>query len=45
MRPRVILHNAISADGRTDGFAADLGLYHDLASRINAHAMLSGSEM
>jgi 2,5-diamino-6-(ribosylamino)-4(3H)-pyrimidinone 5'-phosphate reductase len=44
VRPRVILHNAISADGRTDGFTADLGLYYDLASRFNADAMLSGSE-
>ena len=44
MLPRVILHNAVSADGRMDGFAADLGLYYDLAARFNADVILSGSE-
>ena len=44
MLPRVLLHSAVSADGRMDGFAADLGLYYDLAARFGADAILAGSQ-
>jgi hypothetical protein len=30
-RPRVIIHNLISLDGRLDGFLADAGLYGEMA--------------
>jgi len=43
MLPRIIMHNAVSLDGRITGFTPDLGLYYGLASRWNADAMLSGS--
>ena len=42
-RPRVILHNAVSLDGRLDGFEADLGLYYEIAGRFEAQAILAGS--
>jgi 2,5-diamino-6-(ribosylamino)-4(3H)-pyrimidinone 5'-phosphate reductase len=44
MLPRVILHNAVSADGRIDWFTPDIGLYYDLASRWPVDAVLAGSE-
>jgi hypothetical protein len=31
-RPRVIIHNLISLDGRLDGFPADAGLYYEMCS-------------
>jgi 2,5-diamino-6-(ribosylamino)-4(3H)-pyrimidinone 5'-phosphate reductase len=43
IRPRLILHNAISLDGKLDGFEVDLGLYYEVAARLGAQAMLSGS--
>ncbi|MDI6718201.1 MAG: RibD family protein [Methanomicrobiales archaeon] len=43
MLPYVILHNAVSADGRTLGFAADIALYYDLAARFEADCVLAGS--
>lgn len=43
MLPKVILHNAVSLDGRMDWLAADQGLYYELASRWQADAMLCGS--
>jgi 2,5-diamino-6-(ribosylamino)-4(3H)-pyrimidinone 5'-phosphate reductase len=43
MLPRVIIHSAISLDGRIDGFSADVGTYYELASRWDPDAMLSGS--
>jgi 2,5-diamino-6-(ribosylamino)-4(3H)-pyrimidinone 5'-phosphate reductase len=44
-KPRVIIFNGLSLDGRMDfgSDAVDMGLYYDLASRWNADAMLSGS--
>jgi hypothetical protein len=36
-RPRVIIHNLISLDGRLDGFPADAGLYYEMASRLPHH--------
>lgn len=44
MKPRVILHNAVSLDSRVDSFPVDLGLYYGLASRWNEDATLVGSE-
>ncbi|HZD44312.1 MAG TPA: 5-amino-6-(5-phosphoribosylamino)uracil reductase, partial [Methanomicrobiales archaeon] len=43
MLPHVILHNAVSLDGRTVGFMADVGLYYEITSCWNADAVLSGS--
>jgi 2,5-diamino-6-(ribosylamino)-4(3H)-pyrimidinone 5'-phosphate reductase len=43
MRPRVILHNMVSVDGRTDGFPApDLGLFYELVGRWKEDATLVG---
>jgi 2,5-diamino-6-(ribosylamino)-4(3H)-pyrimidinone 5'-phosphate reductase len=44
MLPRVILHNAISADGRIDWFPADIGLFYKLTSSWSEDATLAGSE-
>jgi 2,5-diamino-6-(ribosylamino)-4(3H)-pyrimidinone 5'-phosphate reductase len=43
-RPRVILHNAVSVDGRIDWFTPDLGQYYGLAATWNEDATLAGSE-
>jgi 2,5-diamino-6-(ribosylamino)-4(3H)-pyrimidinone 5'-phosphate reductase len=43
MKPRVIIHNALSADGRMDWFSADLGLYYELAGRFEEDVTLVGS--
>ncbi len=43
MLPYVILHNAVSVDGRILGFAADIALYYDLAARFEADCVLAGS--
>ena len=43
MKPRVILHNAISADGRVDWFPADIGLFYELAATWHEDATLAGS--
>jgi 2,5-diamino-6-(ribosylamino)-4(3H)-pyrimidinone 5'-phosphate reductase len=44
MLPRVILHTAMSLDGRITNFPADLDLYYSLAARWNPDAILFGSE-
>ena len=44
MRPRVIIHNAVSADGRVDRFSPDAALYYDLARHWREGATLVGSE-
>lgn len=44
MLPRVIVHNAVSADGRIDWFAPDIGLFYKLASTWNEDATLAGSD-
>jgi 2,5-diamino-6-(ribosylamino)-4(3H)-pyrimidinone 5'-phosphate reductase len=43
MRPTVVIHNAISLDGRLTGFPVDAGLYYRLAAGIPHDAVLSGS--
>jgi 2,5-diamino-6-(ribosylamino)-4(3H)-pyrimidinone 5'-phosphate reductase len=42
--PRVILHNAVSLDGRIDGFPVDLQQYYELIATWKEDATLSGSE-
>jgi 2,5-diamino-6-(ribosylamino)-4(3H)-pyrimidinone 5'-phosphate reductase len=44
MLPRVILHNAVSLDGKVDGFAIDLRQYYELASRWKEDATLAGAD-
>jgi len=44
MLPKVILHIAMSLDGRITNFPADLELYYALAARWNPDAILFGSE-
>ena len=43
MLPRVILYNAVSLDGRIDGFTPDAGQFYELASRWKEDATLAGS--
>jgi 2,5-diamino-6-(ribosylamino)-4(3H)-pyrimidinone 5'-phosphate reductase len=43
MLPRVILHNAVSLDGRIDWFTPDVGQFYELASRWQEDATLAGS--
>ncbi|MGE5527701.1 MAG: dihydrofolate reductase family protein [Patescibacteria group bacterium] len=43
MKPRVILHNAVSLDGRLDHIKVDLGLYYGLGARFAPDAVLVGS--
>jgi 2,5-diamino-6-(ribosylamino)-4(3H)-pyrimidinone 5'-phosphate reductase len=44
MLPRVILHNAVSLDGRIDGFPIDLQQYYELVATWKEDATLAGSE-
>jgi 2,5-diamino-6-(ribosylamino)-4(3H)-pyrimidinone 5'-phosphate reductase len=44
MLPRVILHNAVSVDGRIDGFPVDIGLYYQLAAGWKEDATLVGCD-
>jgi riboflavin biosynthesis pyrimidine reductase len=44
MLPRVILHNAVSVDGRIDWFTPDIGQFYELASRWSEDATLTGSD-
>jgi 2,5-diamino-6-(ribosylamino)-4(3H)-pyrimidinone 5'-phosphate reductase len=43
-RPRVIVHAAVSVDGKIDGFEPDLGTYYDLIRIWDEDATLCGSE-
>jgi len=43
MKPRIILHNAVSADGRMDWFEANLETYYELAGRFDEDVTLAGS--
>jgi 2,5-diamino-6-(ribosylamino)-4(3H)-pyrimidinone 5'-phosphate reductase len=43
-RPFVVVHNIMSVDGHTDGFAADVGQYYDAAAALEADCMLTGSD-
>ncbi len=44
MLPRVILHNAVSLDGKIDGFPVDLYQYYGLAATWKEDATLAGSD-
>lgn len=44
MLPRVILHNAVSVDGRIDWFSADIELFYELTSGWKEDATMAGSE-
>jgi 2,5-diamino-6-(ribosylamino)-4(3H)-pyrimidinone 5'-phosphate reductase len=44
MLPRVIVHNALSVDGRTVGFEPNLELFYGLASTWQEDVTLAGSE-
>ncbi|HEX2916131.1 MAG TPA: RibD family protein [Chloroflexia bacterium] len=44
MLPRVIIHTAISADGRMEGFNINQGLYYSLIPTWQEEATLAGSE-
>ena len=41
MLPRVVIHNAVSADGRMDHLKPDLGLYYEVAGRFRHDAILT----
>jgi 2,5-diamino-6-(ribosylamino)-4(3H)-pyrimidinone 5'-phosphate reductase len=43
MRPRVILYNAVSLDGRFDWFTPDIGLFYSLVPRWAEDATLIGT--
>jgi len=45
MLPRVIIHNAVSANGRINWFEADVGVLYDLAGRWYGDCALVGSGM
>ncbi len=44
MLPHVILHNAVSVDGRIDWFAADVRKYYELVAFWKEDATLAGTE-
>lgn len=44
MKPKVVIHNAVSIDGRIDGFPPDIGLFYELASRWAEDATLAGAD-
>jgi 2,5-diamino-6-(ribosylamino)-4(3H)-pyrimidinone 5'-phosphate reductase len=44
MLPRLILHNAVSLDGRIDGFPVDLCQYYGLVATWKEDATLAGSD-
>lgn len=44
MLPRVVIHNAVSLDGRTDWFTANIEKFYDLTSNWDEDATLAGSE-
>lgn len=44
MLPKVIIHVAVSVDGRIDWISPDLGLFYGLISRWNEDATLAGSD-
>tara|TARA_B100000315_G_scaffold242802_1_gene265436 strand:+ start:1142 stop:1822 length:681 start_codon:yes stop_codon:yes gene_type:complete len=43
MPSKVIVHNTVSLDGSTTGFAPDIGLHYEIAGRYNPGLMLVGS--
>ncbi len=43
MRPHIIIHTAMSLDGRTDRFLGDVDLYYEVAAKLDPDATLTGS--
>ncbi len=43
MKPKVIMHNQISLDGKLDGFEVDMGVYYGVAAVFRPDATLVGS--
>lgn len=43
MRPKVIIHNSISLDGKFDGYPFDLGIHYGIAMGFKPDALLVGS--
>jgi 2,5-diamino-6-(ribosylamino)-4(3H)-pyrimidinone 5'-phosphate reductase len=43
-RPRVVIHVAVSLDGATTGFAADVGRYYELARTWREDVTLAGAD-
>lgn len=43
-RPRVIIHTAVSADGRTDGFQPRVDVYYRLARSFDEDVTLTGAD-
>jgi 2,5-diamino-6-(ribosylamino)-4(3H)-pyrimidinone 5'-phosphate reductase len=44
MRPYVMVHSALSLDGRTDRFMGDVALYYEIAAKMEPDATLTGSD-
>ncbi|MFA5312634.1 MAG: RibD family protein [Methanomassiliicoccales archaeon] len=44
MKPKVIVQNSVSADGRVDWFKGDAGLYYSLAAELDVDATLTGAD-
>ena len=44
MKPKVILHNAVSLDGRLDWFTPDIGLFYELTGRWREDVTLVGCD-
>ncbi len=44
MLPHVIIHNAVSVDGRVDWFPADVGRFYELAAYWKTDAILAGTD-
>jgi 2,5-diamino-6-(ribosylamino)-4(3H)-pyrimidinone 5'-phosphate reductase len=44
MLPRVLVHTAVSADGRTKGFDVDMGQFYGVAADWGADCMLTGAD-
>lgn len=43
-RPQVVVHVAVSADGRIDGFVPDIGRYYELAGSFQEDVTLAGAD-
>jgi 2,5-diamino-6-(ribosylamino)-4(3H)-pyrimidinone 5'-phosphate reductase len=44
MLPRVLVHTAVSADGRTRGFDVDMGQFYGVVAEWGADCMLTGAD-
>lgn len=44
MAPHVVIHNAVSVDGRIDGFVPEISLYYELAGTWDVDAHLVGAD-